>query len=56
MIVYMRYVGDKVCLTQSNGLFVFCGREELTSKEIEHCDNGGGDIVIDSVNCCLDWR
>ena len=53
--VYIRYLGDKVCLTRSNGKFLFCEREELTPKERKTCDNGGGYVRISETMLSLVW-
>jgi hypothetical protein len=47
-MMYVRYLGTKVCWTVSDGRFYIGSREELTDAEREVCDNGGGDMPLSS--------
>jgi hypothetical protein len=45
-IMYVRYLGPKVCWTVDDGRFYIGDRDELTDAERLVCEQGGGDLPL----------
>lgn len=45
-VMYVRYLGSKVCWTVPGGRFYVGDREELSDEERSVCDNGGGYLPL----------
>lgn len=52
-MMFVRYVGTKACWTVDGGRFYMGERDELTEKEKEVCERGGGYMPLSSsVDAC----